>query len=170
MKQVKLYTLKEEEVYTTNDHIALVSLPACGTQHPIRIRNSDEFILSEPKTILAVPVEYYEKKSQDNFGRVHIDERFLVAFDPKIRELLCIEEGELKVENKRLEENINKLQTENSRLTTDNMFKDTQIKTISEDNEKLSEYSEKWLDKYLDVVNMSFWKRLVFLFTRKLET
>ena len=88
MREVKLYTLKEDVVVVTGDHINFHNYP----NRPIHVRGSDEFIIDAPTQIKQAGVERYVE-----FGRNAQEKEHLVAFDPEIRKLLGINEKQLKM-------------------------------------------------------------------------
>ena len=144
MRQVKLYTLKEDTVLVTDDHINFHNYP----DRPIHVRGSDEFIVDAPIQIKQVGVERYVE-----FGK-NKKEEHLVAFDPEIRKLLGINEQKLKDE-----------------LNQMKRLHDGAIKT----NETLVKYKNDLLKENEDLVEklnaysfITFWQRLLFLFTGKL--
>ena len=144
MRQVKIYTLKEDTVVVTGDHINFHNYP----DRPIHVRGSEEFIIDAPLTIKQVGVERYVE-----FGRNTQEKEHLVAFDPEIRKLLGINEQKLKDE-------INQMKR----------LHDGAIKT----NETLVKYKNDLLKENEDLVEklntysfITFWQRLVFLFTGK---
>lgn len=141
MRQVALYTLKKEEVLVTSDYINFCS----NIERPFHIRGSDEFIMDSPVEVKQVPVERYVNLQ----GRS--EKEYLVAFDPEIRKLLGINEKALKEELYEV-----KQRNENT------------LKT----NKGLVEYKNQLLKENEDLVNklyayslLTFWQRLVFLFT-----
>ena len=145
MRQVKLYTLKEDTVVVTGDHINFHNYP----DRPIHVRGSDEFIVDASIQIKQVGVERYVE-----FGK-NKKEEHLVAFDPEIRKLLGINEQKLKDE-------INQMKR----------LHDSAIKT----NETLVKYKNDLLKENEDLVEklnaysfITFWQRLVFLFTGKIN-
>ena len=145
MRQVKLYTLKEDVVVVVSDHINFYNYP----DRPIRVRGSDEFIVDAPIQIKQVGVERYVE-----FGRNTQEKEHLVAFDPEIRKLLGINEQKLKDE-----------------LVQMKRLHDGAIKT----NETLVKYKNDLLKENEDLVEklnaysfITFWQRLLFLFTGKL--
>ena len=145
MRQVKLYTLKEDVVVVTGDHINFHNYP----DRPIRVRGSDEFIVDAPIQIKQVGVERYVE-----FGRNTQEKEHLVAFDPEIRKLLGINEQKLKDE-----------------LVQMKRLHDGAIKT----NETLVKYKNDLLKENEDLVEklnaysfITFWQRLVFLFTGRI--
>ena len=145
MRQVKLYTLKEEVVVVTGDHINFHNYP----YRPIHVRGSDEFIVDAPIQIKQAGVERHVE-----FGRNTQEKEHLVAFDPDIRKLLGINEQKLKdeiVQMKRLHDGAIKT---NETLVK---FKNDLLKENEDLIEKLSAYSF-----------VTFWQRLLFLFTGKL--
>ena len=145
MRQVKLYTLKEDTVVVTGDHINFHNYP----DRPIRVRGSDEFIVDAPIQIKQVGVERYVE-----FGRNTQEKEHLVAFDPEIRKLLGINEQKLKDE-----------------LVQMKRLHDGAIKT----NETLVKYKNDLLKENEDLVEklnaysfITFWQRLLFLFTGRI--
>lgn len=145
MRQVKLYTLKEDVVVVVSDHINFHNYP----DRPIRVRGSDEFIIDAPIQIKQAAVERYVE-----FGRNAQEKEYLVAFDPEIRKLLGINEQKLKDE-----------------LNQMKRLHDSAIKT----NETLVKYKNDLLKENEDLVEklnaysfITFWQRLLFLFTGKL--
>ena len=145
MRQVKLYTLKEDVVVVVSDHINFHNYP----DRPIHVRGSDEFIIDAPVQIKRVGVERYVE-----FGRNTQEKEHLVAFDPEIRKLLGINEQKLKDE-----------------LNQMKRLHDGAIKT----NETLVKYKNDLLKENEDLVEklnaysfITFWQRLLFLFTGKL--
>ena len=146
MRQVKLYTLKEDTVVVTGDHINFHNYP----DRPIHVRGSEEFIIDAPFTIKQVGVERYVE-----FGRNTQEKEHLVAFDPEIRKLLGINEQKLKDE-----------------LNQMKRLHDGAIKT----NETLVKYKNDLLKENEDLVDKlnvylfyTFWQRLLFLFTGKMN-
>ena len=145
MRQVKLYTLKEDVVVVTGDHINFHHY----SDRPIHVRGSDEFIIDASVKIKQVGVERYVE-----FGRNAQEKEHLVAFDPEIRKLLGINEQKLKDElnqMKRLHDGVIKT---NETLVK---FKNDLLKENEDLVEKLNAYSF-----------ITFWQRLLFLFTGKL--
>ena len=145
MRQVKLYTLKEDVVVVVSDHINFHNYP----DRPIHVRGSDEFIIDAPIQIKQAAVERYVE-----FGRNTQEKEHLVAFDPEIRKLLGINEQKLKDE-----------------LVQMKRLHDGAIKT----NETLVKYKNDLLKENEDLVEkinaysfITFWQRLLFLFTGKL--
>ena len=143
MKQVKLYTLKEDVVTVTTDYINLYNYQ----ERPIRISGSDAFVVNSPISLTQVDVERYVEYGKNK------KEDHLVAFDPKIRELLGINEQKLKDELNKLEQRYEVLSMLNKvNIETKNM--------LSKENEDL-------VEKINAYSFITFWKRLVFLFTGK---
>ena len=145
MRQVKLYTLKEDTVLVTGDHINFHNY----SDRLIHVRGSDEFIIDAPFTIKQVGVERYVE-----FGRNIQEKEHLVAFDPEIRKLLGINEQKLKDE-----------------ITQMKRLHDGTIKTnetlVKFKNDLLKE-NEELVDKLDAYSFITFWQRLLFLFTGKL--
>ena len=145
MRQVKLYTLKEDVVVVVSDHINFHNYP----DRPIHVRGSDEFIVDAPIQIKQAAVERYVE-----FGRNTQEKEHLVAFDPEIRKLLGINEQKFKDElnqMKRLHDGAIKT---NETLVK---YKNDLLKENEELNDKIGTY-----------LTLTFWQRLVFLFTGKL--
>ena len=204
MREVDLYTLKKEKVLVTSDYISV----ATYTDQDIHIRGSDEFIVNAPVEVTNIPVEYYQEFSSSERS-VETVSAYLVAFDPKIRKLLGINEKELKDKisenDKVLKETlvafdpkirellgINEKQLKDKISENDKVLKDTLVKNweLTEEkyklqeqynsalktNENLVEYKNDLLRENATLVEklfinttMSFWKRLVFLFTGKVN-
>ena len=146
MRQVKLYTLKEDTVLVTGDHINFHNYP----DTPIHVRGSEEFIIDAPIHIKQVGVERYVE-----FCRNAQEKEHLVAFDPEIRKLLGINEQKLKDE-----------------LNQMKRLHDSAIKT----NETLVKYKNDLLKENEDLVEklntysfITFWQRLLFLFTGRVN-
>ena len=146
MRQIKLYTLKEDVVVVTGDYINFHNYP----DRLIHVRGSDEFIIDAPYSyIKQFGVERYVE-----FGRNTQEKEHLVAFDPEIRKLLGINEQKLKDE-----------------ITQMKRLHDGAIKT----NETLVKYKNDLLKENEELVEklnaysfITFWQRLLFLFTGKL--
>ena len=146
MRQVKLYTLKEDVVVVTGDHINFHNY----SDRLIHVRGSDEFIVDAPIQIKQVGVERYVE-----FGRNTQEKEHLVAFDPEIRKLLGINEQKLKDElnqMKRLHEGAIKT---NETLVK---YKNDLLKENEDLVEKINAYSF-----------ITFWQRLLFLFTGRVN-
>lgn len=146
MRQVKIYTLKEEVVVVTCDHINFHNYQ----DRLIHVRGSDEFIIDAPIHIKQAGVERYVE-----FGRNTQEKEHLVAFDPEIRKLLGINEQKLKDE-----------------LNQVKRLHDGAIKT----NETLVKYKNDLLKENEDLVDklnvylfLTFWQRLLFLFTGRVN-
>ena len=146
MRQVKLYTLKEDVVVVVSDHINFHNYP----DRPIRVRGSDEFIIDAPIQIKQAAVERYVE-----FGRNTQEKEHLVAFDPEIRKLIGIDEQKLKDElnqMKRLHDGAIKT---NETLVK---FKNDLLKENEDLEDKLNTY-----------LLLTFWQRLLFLFTGRVN-
>ena len=144
MRQVKLYTLKEDVVVVTGDYINFHNYQ----DRLIQVRGSDEFIIDATINIKQVGVERYVE-----FGRNAQEKEHLVAFEPEIRKLLGINEQKLKDELNKLEQRYEVLSMLNKvNIETKNM--------LSKENEDLVEK----LNAYSFI---TFWQRLLFLFTGK---
>ena len=145
MRQIKLYTLKEDTVLVTDDHINFHNYP----DRPVHVRGSDEFIIDTPIHIKQAGVERYVE-----FGRNAQEKEHLVAFDPEIRKLLGINEKQLKDELLEVKKQRDLFERHNTRL--------------KKGNDELFHRIEDQYDQLCVFTTMSFWKRLVFLFTGKL--
>ena len=166
MREVDLYTLKKEKVLVTNNYISI----ATYTDQDIHIRGSDEFIVSAPVEAQRLPVERYVKKT------VSGSEETLVAFDPKIRELLGINEKQLKDKISENDKVLKDTLVKNWELTEGKYKLQEQCNSALKTNENLVEYKNDLLrenatlvEKLFIYTTMSFWKRLVFLFTGKVD-
>lgn len=150
MREVDLYTLKKEKVLVTSDYISIAQY----SDKPALVRGSDDFVINAPIEVQNIPIEYYQTRK--DFGKsTETVSSQLVAFDPKVRELLGINE-------KKLEEGLSQLKR----------LHDSALKT----NESLVKYkndllqeNEQLVSKLFVYTNLSFWKRLVFLFTGKIN-
>ena len=145
MRKVKLYTLKEDTVVVTGDYINMYN----RHETPVHVRGSNEFIIDAPIQIKQADVERYVE-----FGRNTQEKEHLVAFDPEIRKLLGINEQKLKDELEQIKR-----------------LHDGAIKT----NETLVKYKNDLLKENEDLVEkinsysfITFWQRLLFLFTGKI--
>ena len=148
MKQLKLYTLKEDTVIVAS-HQERINMHSWSDK-PIRIRGSDEVIIDAPVEVQQLQIEHYMEYSRD-FN----DKERLIAFDPEIRKLLGINEQKLKDElnqMKRLHDGAIKT---NETLVK---YKNDLLKENEELVEKLDAYSF-----------ITFWQRLLFLFTGKIS-
>ena len=153
MRQVKLYTLKEDVVVVTDDHINIPNFP----DRPIHVIGSDEFIIDASINIKQVGIERYVEFSRNAQEKEH-----LVAFDPEIRKLLGINEQKLK-------DDIISLKNELDQMKR---LHDGAVKT----NETLVKYKNDLLKENEDLVDklnvylfLTFWQRLLFLFTGKIN-
>ena len=146
MRQVKLYTLKEDVVVVTGDYINFHNYP----DRLIHVRGSDEFIVDAPIQIKQAAVERYVE-----FGRNTQEKEHLVAFDPEIRKLLGINEQKLKDELTQMKHLHDGAIKTNETLVK---FKNDLLKENEELVEKLNAYSF-----------ITFWQRLLFLFTGKVN-
>ena len=137
MKKVKLYTLKLEDVVVSGDFVEVSSF---SRDEVIKIRNSDEFVLPKAKVqYLEIPIEKY----CNHCGIRGIDNEYLVAFNPEIKDILQIKEKDLELEVVRLKRDVE-------------MFTEM---TISAERKSLSRY-----ENVIRIVTMSFLDRLKFLF------
>lgn len=138
MKRVKLYTLKVEDITVSGD---FVELSRYNRDEVVKIRNSDEFVLPSVKVQYSkIPIEKY----YNHCGISGIDNEYLVAFDPDIKEILQIKEKDLEREIREIKHN-----NENS------------LKYLNDiHHSKELDYQKK----ITSFKNMSFWDRLKFLF------
>lgn len=138
MKKVKLYTLNVEDVVVSGD---FVELSRYNRDEVVKIRNSDEFVLPSVKVQYSkIPIEKY----YNNCGISGIDNEYLVAFDPDIKEILQIKEKDLEREIREIKHN-----NENS------------LKYLNDiHHSKELDYQKK----ITSFKNMPFWDRLKFLF------
>ena len=138
MKRVKLYTLNVEDVVVSGDFIEVLNF---NRDEVIKIRNSDEFVLpSEKVQYTKIPIEKY----YNHCGISGIDNEYLVAFNPDIKNILQIKE-------KDLEREISEIKRENENI----------LKSLNEiHHSKGLEYQKR----IASFKNMSFLDRLKFLF------
>lgn len=157
MREVDLYTLKKEKVLVTSDYISV----ATHTDQDIHIRGSDEFVVNAPVEVQRLPVEYYQIRK--DFGKPYETvSAHLVAFYPKIRELLGINEQKLKEELRQLKQLHNDALKSNETLVR---YKNDLLQESSD----LANKNSILVNKLSTYTAMSFWKRLVFLFTDKVN-
>lgn len=156
MREVDLYTLKKEKILVTSDYISIAQY----SDKPIHIRGSGDFVINAPVEVQNIPVEYY--KTRKDIGKrackavaTETVSSHLVAFDPKIRELLGINEKQLKEELSQLK------RLHDSALKTNEGL-------VKYKNDLLQE-NEQLVSKLFTYTTLSFWKRLVFLFTGKVN-
>lgn len=147
MKQIKLYTLKEDVVLVASyqDRINIHS----WSDKPIHIRGSDEVIIDAPVEVKQLQIERYVEYSRDFNDKEH-----LVAFDPEIRKLLGINDKKVKDELEQMKMLHNGTVKTNETLVK---YKNDLLKENEELNDKIGTY-----------LTLTFWQRLVFLFTGKL--
>lgn len=160
MKQVKLYSLKEDIVTVSGDYIPYMS----HNNKPSYISDSDEFVFDVP-----VEVQHIKIEKVINNG-----EEYLVAFDPAIKKVYT-------TNSEVLQEQLTDKVLECNKLTHKVTLLKDDVKSLSEYNDLLlkdveslkkrnkdlqDEYGELFL-KSGKFIGLSFWKRLVFLFTGK---
>ena len=139
MKQVKLYSLKEDIVTVSGDYIPCMS----HNNKPSYISDSNEFVVDVPVEVQHIKIEKV----------VNDGEEYLVAFDPKIHKLLGINEKQLKDELSEVKKQRNLFERHNVGLKKGNI--------------ELFHRLEAQYNQLCVFTTMSFWKRLVFLFTGK---
>ena len=139
MKQVKLYSLKEDIVTVSGDYIPCMS----HNNKPSYISDSNDFVVDVPVEVQHINIEKV----------VNDGEEYLVAFDPKIRKLLGINEKQLKDELSEVKKQRNLFERHNAGLKKGNI--------------ELFHRLEAQYNQLCVFTTMSFWKRLVFLFTGK---
>lgn len=139
MKQVKLYSLKEDIVTVSGDYIPYMS----HNNKPSYISGSNEFVFNVPIDVQHIKIEKV----------VNDGEEYLVAFDPMIRKLLGINEKQLKDELSEVKKQRDLFERHNARLKKGNI--------------ELFHRLEVQYNQLCMFTTMSFWKRLVFLFTGK---
>ena len=139
MKQVKLYSLKEDIVTVSGDYIPYMS----HNNKPSYISDSNEFVFNVPIDVQHIKIEKV----------VNDGEEYLVAFDPMIRKLLGINEKQLKDELSEVKKQRDLFERHNARLKKGNV--------------ELFHRLEVQYNQLCMFTTMSFWKRLVFLFTGK---
>ena len=144
MRKVKLYTLKEDTVVVTGDYINMYN----RHETPVHVRGSNEFIIDAHIQIKQADVERYVEFSRNAQEKEH-----LVAFDPEIRKLLGINEKQLKDELLEVKKQRDLFERHNTGL--------------KKGNDELFHRIEDQYNQLCVFTTMSFWKRLVFLFTGK---
>ena len=138
MKRVKLYTLNVEDVVVSGDFVEVSSF---SRDEVIKIRNSDEFVLTSAKVQYSeIPIERY----YNHCGIRGIDKEYLVAFDPEIKNILQIKE-------KDLEREIREIKREN----------ENNLKRLNEVHNSIHLGQIREITSFK---SMSFWDRLKFLF------
>ena len=138
MKRVKLYTLNVEDVVVSGDFVEVTSF---NRDEIIKIRNSDEFVLPKAKVqYTKIPIDKY----YNHCGIRGIDNEYLIAFDPEIKNVLQIKEKDLEREIREI-----KRENENS------------LKRLNEIHHSKELYYTREINSFKD---MSFWDRLKFLF------
>lgn len=150
MREVDLYTLKKEKVLVTSDYISIAQY----SDKPVHIRGSDDFVINAPVEVQNIPIEYYQTRKDFGKSTKTVSSQ-LVAFDPKIRGLLGINEKKLKEEISQLK------RLHDSALKTNESL-------VKYKNDLLQE-NEQLVSKLFTYTTLSFWKRLVFLFTGKIN-
>ena len=139
MKQVKLYSLKEDIVTVSGDYIPYMS----HNNKPSYISDSNEFVFNVPIDVQHIKIEKV----------VNDGEEYLVAFDPMIRKLLGINEKQLKDELSEVKKQRDLFERHSVGLKKGNI--------------ELFHRLEVQYNQLCMFTTMSFWKRLVFLFTGK---
>lgn len=135
MKRVKLYTLNVEDVIVSGDFVEVSNF---NRDEVIKIRNSDEFVLNKTKVQYSqIPIEKY----YNHCGNRGIDNEYLVAFDPEIKDILQIKDKELEV----------------ARLKRD-------VKMFTEMLIKAERKSRSRYEDVLRIMTMPLLERLKFLF------
>ena len=138
MKKVKLYTLKVEDVVVSGDFVEISSF---NRDEVIKIRNSDEFVLPSAKVqYTKIPIEKY----YNHCGISGIDNEYLVAFNPEIKDILQIKEKDLEREIREI-----KRENENSLKSLNEIHHSKELGYTREIN---------------SFKNMYLWDRLKFLF------
>lgn len=139
MQQVKLYSLKEDIVTVSGDYIPYMS----HNNKPSYISDSNEFVFNVPIEVQNIKIEKV----------VNDGEEYLIAFDPKIRKLLGINEKQLKDELSEVKKQRDLFERHNAGLKKGNIELFHRLE---------AQYNQRCM-----FTTMSFWKRLVFLFTGK---
>ena len=161
MKQVKLYSLKEDIVTVSGDYIPYMSH---NNNKPSYISDSNEFVFDVP-----IEVQHIKIEKVINNGK-----EYLVAFDPAIKKVYT-------TNSEVLQEQLTDKVLECNKLTHKVTLLEGDVKALDEYNDLLlkdveslkkrnndlqEEYAELFL-KHVKYVGLSFWKRLMFLFTGK---
>lgn len=150
MQRITLYTLQSETV-TQYCKDELFFTPFGGIQH-VKDRckeGSDRFIEAQFKTI-GIPVERFLTNNPNGTR-----DEYLVAFDPEIRKILCINENNLKLELKDVKDKLDGANKTNDMLVK---YKNDLLVEVEELN-----------SFYQTVQTLSFWYKLLFLFTGKIR-
>ena len=147
MRQVKLYTLKEEFVSVTGDYAEIVGIHNLVT----RVKYSNEYVVNTPIHVQRTPIErYVDVVKQLPEDVTYQQKESLVAFDPEIRKLLGINQKKVEDELRQLEIRYNELYSSKRVL----------VERVKFMNDLVSNYESE----LLMYKTMSFWKRLLFLF------
>lgn len=149
MRKVKLYTLKEEDVWVISDYVEIGQF----TENRVRIQCSNDAILNAPVEVQRLPVEFYrETTGVDGNERVT---DYLIAVDPKVRKVLQIKEKELKAQVDHLNHLNIKLNSEIVSLKLDKL-------TLEKSIERLIDFTNL-------IYNLTFWQKIKFLFTKQIK-
>lgn len=160
MKQVKLYSLKEDIVTVSDDYIPYMS----HNNKPSYISDRNEFVFNVPIDIQHIKIEKV----------INNGEEYLVAFDPAIKNIYTANSEVLQEQltDKVLE--CNKLTHKVTLLEEDvrasDEYSDLLLKDVEYLNKRNKELQEDYAELFLEhvkYVGLSFPKRLVFLFTGK---
>lgn len=142
MNKVTLYQTTKSEHLTYSGHIAASQLTYDDVT---RIRGSDKFISKREVKSLEYPIQEYVFLQQDWKG--NIEERIVyAAFDDELLELIQCERSKFQ----KLNSDISKALKLNLKLSSDN---------LSLENECL-----QLKTKLSKIVQMNWWKRIVFIF------
>lgn len=138
MKRVKLYALNVEDVVVSGDFVEVSNF---NRDEVIKVRNSDEFVFNKTKVQYSkIPIEKY----YNHCGISGIDNEYLVAFDPEIKNILQIREKDLEREICEI-----KRESENSLKRLNEIHNSIRLEQVRE---------------ITSFKTMSFWNRLKFLF------
>lgn len=150
MERITLYTLQSETV-TQYCKDELLFAPFTGVQHITDYSKdgSDRFIERQFKTT-RVPIERFITNNHNGKR-----EEYLIAFDPEIRKLLHINENNLKLELKDIKDKLDGANKTNDMLVK---YKNDLLVEVEELN-----------SFYQTVQTLSFWYKLLFLFTGKIN-
>lgn len=149
MRKVKLYTLKEEDVWVISDYVEIGQF----TENRVRIQCSNDAILNAPVEVQRLPVEFY-REATGMGGNERIAD-YLIAVDPKVRKVLQIKEKELKAK-------VDYLTHLNTNLNKEKAGLKEQLQEADRKVKKLNEF-------YLFISTATFWQKLKFLFTKQVK-
>ena len=170
MKQVKLYTLKEDIVMSFKDEIDIVTNMSTNTfnPHTYRYVESREAIIQTPKlTTDHLSIKEFVKHTKDG------SEVCYIAIHPDIENLLGVTELKMTVLDKSKQiDNLKKTLNKQNDSEQDLQLKLDKLTTSFDDMYDISkelEFENTEIKQVLSKLKfLNFWQRVIFLFTNKL--